>query len=60
MEKCKHCAGKGYITQITPVLLRMPAAIFFGFMMLVGVRIRKPGKVQAPITCKRCGGTGKI
>lgn len=52
--KCKRCKDTRHIKQTTPVVLRIPVAIFFGMAMLMGMKIRQPGKVETWIKCPDC------
>lgn len=52
--KCKRCKDTGHIKQTTPIILRIPVAIFFGMTVLMGMKVRQPGKVETWIKCPDC------
>lgn len=59
MSKCTNCNGKGYVKQTWKIILNIPVHIFFGLSVLIGFKMQQPGKVESPIKCNMCNGTGE-
>ncbi len=62
---CPECKGKGYTKVSWPIRIRRP--VFEAAIYILGMVIRYreyqkgiPGKVQAPIKCDKCNGTGQV